>query len=698
MRGFFADEHFLRVFDFHLISGNRFNALVHPNSLVITSDIASKLFGSINPVGKVISFTDRGLHYLKGGKDSPPVSWGEFTITGVIETKDVKSHLNFDVLMSVSSQKTLRADNKYSGNPDAWDKAFTYVLARDGKTEQDVNTALADLYNRKFSHHESLKGFSLIAQRLTTITPGILVNQPASFQLPIEAYYFLGAIALAIMLSACLNYTNLSTARALTRAKEIGVRKVAGAHRRHLVFQFLSESILTCFLALLLAMVLLIIIKPAFTGLWVNQYLNFDLKAHSSVYGVFALLAVVLGIVAGVYPAIHLSSFQPVKAIKNPDKMPSQKLGLRKVLTVGQFVISLFFIITSILIYTQFNYFMTFDYGFDARNIVNVELQGNDFRRIANGFNSLKGITTISASEYIPATGRTSGMSLNKPNSEEEINLRMLATNETFIGNMGLTLVAGSNLPETTDSASRQILVNESAVKAFGFETPEQIVGVVLIQGWNKEPLEVVGVVRDFWLRLPLGGEKHDPAMLRNMPQRFSYANIKITGEDIPATIKALEDKWKSVDPVHPFKYQFYEDELASTHAGIFDLVSVVGFLAFVAITIACLGMLGIATYTAERKKKEIGIRKVLGAGTYLLAWMLSKDFLRILLIAVCIGAPLSWFVNNLWLQAFANRAEFSFGIILLGTFVLVILSLVTIGSQTLRASRSNPVETLKSE
>ena len=376
----------------------------------------------------------------------------------------------------------------------------------------------------------------------------------------------------------------------------------------------------------------------------------------------------------------------------------SGKLGLRKLLSVSQFVISLFFVITSILIYTQFRYFMNFEYGFSSKNIVNIELQGNDFSKISDALSSVAGIFSVSASEYVPATGRTSGMDINKPQSEEAIGFRILSANEHFVENMELQLIAGRNIPATTDSVGRHILVNETAVTALGYDTPEQIVGEVLIQTWNKEPLEVVGVVNDFWLKLPIGGDKLEPAFLRNDPRRFSYANVKIASPDIASTIRLIETQWKKIDHAHPFKYQFYDDELESTHAGIFDIVAIVGFLAFIAITIACLGMLGMATYTAERKKKEVGIRKVLGAESLALALMLSKDFVKILAIAIFIGAPLAYFVNNFWLQKFPNRAEFGFGTVFVGTLILVVLGLITIASQTIKVSRSNPVETLKME
>jgi putative ABC transport system permease protein len=289
-------------------------------------------------------------------------------------------------------------------------------------------------------------------------------------------------------------------------------------------------------------------------------------------------------------------------------------------------------------------------------------------------------------------------MDIYKPATDEPINFRVLAASESFIQNFQLELIAGTGLPLTTDSVNRYIVVNETAVKALGYQNTADVIGEVLIQTWNKEPLEVVGVVKDFWLKPPVAGDKMEPAFLQKNTGKFSYANIKIISGNIPGTLEKLGAQWKLLDPDHPFKFEFHEEALASTADGVFDLVSIVGFLAFIAITIACLGMLGMATYTSERKKKEVGIRKVLGADAFNIAFMLSKDFLVILVIAIFIGAPMSYFINNLWLQKFANRADFGIGTVLIGAFVLAMLGVFTIGSQTIRVSKSNPVDSLKME
>jgi putative ABC transport system permease protein len=502
------------------------------------------------------------------------------------------------------------------------------------------------------------------------------------------------------MVSACLNYINLSTARALTRAKEIGIRKVNGAQRKDLIFQFLSESILTTLLALAMAISLLLVIKPAFRGLWLNQYLNFELQGNLSVYLIFIGFALFIGVVAGAYPALHLSRFQPVKVLKNMDSMRPGKLGMRKVLSVTQFVISLLFITTSILIYNQFRHFLQFDYRFTTKNIVNISLQGNNYTKIVNELRTVPGVSAISACNYLPATNVQNGISLKSAGNEADYKqMTILLADEHFVDNLGIKLLAGRHLPATTDSLNQFILVNKAAVKALGYERPSQLVGQIVETGESKETLEVIGVVEDFVFKAPFGGTDNiGPLVLKNEPYQFSYVNVQLASGDPKATIAKLEAQWKRMDAVHPFKYEFYDAQLAATNQMLVDVVYIIGFIAFLAVTIACLGMLGMATYTAERKMKEVAIRKVLGAEDFRIALLLSKGFLGILFLSVLIGAPLSYLLNNLWLQNFPNRVDFGLGTVVLGAIILLTLGVITISSQTIRASRSKPVKSLRSE
>jgi putative ABC transport system permease protein len=312
---------------------------------------------------------------------------------------------------------------------------------------------------------------------------------------------------------------------------------------------------------------------------------------------------------------------------------------------------------------------------------------------------SVGGVSTISASDLIPATNTNNGCELRKLNTASDYQMMgKLVTDENFVTNLNLKIVAGKDLPSVSDSSARFVLINEAGVKKMGYAHPADILGEVFEVRGTDELFEVVGVVKDFRHRLIINDDQIRPLIMQNRPASFAYLNVAVSSPNPMATVQQLEQTWKRLDAVHPFHYEFYDQQLAAMHRGIFDLVSVLGFIAFLAVTIACLGLLGMATYTSERRTKEVGIRKVLGAEDVSIALLLSKEFLRMLALAIIIGAPLSYFVNNLWLQTVPNRIEFGMGILALGVLILLVLGLLTIGSQTWRASRAKPVDALKVE
>lgn len=692
VRGYFADSAFFKVFDFKLENGSPASALTSPNAIVITSTLAHRLFREGSPLGKVVD--------IRNTSTDSTIHWGKFTVTGILSDEKYRSHLKFDILVSSSSMHLLWKEEKLQDPTNDWqnNNSYSYVLLAPDKTGDDLTAALNDLINRKKDELHDIKGFTLMAQKLTQITPGMLVTNESRATLPMAVYYFLVVLAIVILVSACLNYANLSTARALTRAKEIGIRKVTGALRKDLIYQFLSEAIITSTLALVMAVFIVLILKAAFLELSMNRYLEFSLNGSLSVYAAFALFALLTGLIAGLYPALYLSGFQPIKAMKSNNGSRGAKTGIRKTLSVSQFAVSLFFITTSILLFNQFRHFMKFEYGFDANNVINVPLQGNDYRKVAHEFGGVAGVASISACNYVPSTGTNNTITLKPVGRDQGYQrLTILVTDENFTENLGIDLIAGKNLTPN-DSASAFVLVNDAAVKAFGFQRPDEIVGQALEGEWNREPLEVIGVVKDFFVKTPMGEDEVSPLVILSQPDEFRYANIKIVSPDLMGTVRRLETVWKGIDPIHAFEYAFYDEQLASMHQGLLDIVSIIGFIAFIAITIACLGLLGMSAYSAERKKREVGIRKVLGAGEWALALLLSKDFLKIIASSIVIGAPLSFVINNLWLQKFPNRVDFGIGTILLGALVLLLLGLITIGSQTFTASKRNPVDVLKAE
>jgi putative ABC transport system permease protein len=698
MRGYFADASFFNVFSYELEKGSPPTALAAPNSMVITSELAHRLFNDENPIGKTIEFTDRGLNMLDQAEAGTPAKWGSYTITGVLADKDYKTHLPFEVLISSASMPVLAAEKKIGDISTDWKdyfQSYTYALLAPGKKEADLNVSLARIAKVRYAGMTDQKGISLYGQPLMRISPGILLGNEPSITLPLVVYYFLAFLALVIMVSACLNYTNLSIARALTRAKEIGIRKMNGAVRKDLVFQFLSESMLMSLFALVMGIFFLIVVKAAFLGLWVNQYLHFELRGSLVTYGVFTAFALLIGLLAGIYPALYLSKFQPIKVLRHFESLRPGRLGLRKVLSVVQFAVSLLFIISSLLIYNQSQHFLHFNYEFNSKNIVNVELQSNDYRIVTRELAAVPGVVRVSACDYIPVTGRSEGTSLRKAGSGEEYHkLMSLKTDENFIANLELKLLAGRPLP-AGGSSGRYALVNEAAVREFGYHHPGEIIGQLFQSQWNDTAMvEVIGVVQDFHMNLD--HDRIEPMVLQNQADLFKFVNIRIAGADLRTTLAKLESKWKAIDPVHPFKYRWFDDQLAATSQGFFDIVSILGFIAFLAVTIACLGMLGMATYTAERRTKEVGIRKTLGAKNGSIIVLLSKDFIRILILSILIAAPVSFIVNNLWLRKFPNRVDFGFGTVVAGALILLGLGLLTIGSQTIRASRRNPVDSLK--
>lgn len=708
LRGYFADTAFFDVFSYDLERGDKRTALVAPNALVISHTMARNLFGDEDPIGRSVQWVDRGLNAFGGTYAAASTPWGSFTITGVIADKGYKSHLVFDMLMSAASMPTLTLQGKLTDHMGDWNdyyNCYTYVLLKPGVPAGDLDAALHQLATRKYAGVKDFKGFTMMGQPLTRISPGRLLGNESTIILPLEAYYFLSALALVIMLMACLNYINLSVARALQRAREIGVRKVTGALRGDLILQFLSESVLTALCAMVMAVLLLFLLKSAAMGLWVNQYLHFELRENIGLYVIFTALALAVGLIAGLYPALHLSRLRPILALKSTEGRRQGRLGMRKVLSVTQFVVSLFFIITTLLIYNQFRYFMHFHYEFNSTNIVNVALQGNDYRLVAGEFGRAPGVAGVSASEYMPATARSEGMQLRRADAakqEDYTNMMSLPVDDHWINNMGLRLVAGRDLPQADTAvgspASRYIVMNEEAVRLFGYPSPAAAIGQAFRTPWSDSLLIVCGVVQNFHMRMILGNDKMEAVVLQNRPKSFEYVNVKIATNNIRGTIAQLDNRWKRIDPLHPMKYQFYNDELAAGAQGVFDVVSILGLVALLAVLIACLGMLGMATYTTERRRKEVGIRKVLGAGNASNVLLLSREFVGVLLVAVGIAAPLSYFLNTMWLRNFPNRVEFGWGTVLAGVAIVMGLGLVTIGSQTIRASRRNPVEGLRAD
>ena len=694
--GYFADGEIFKILDFKLSQGNAATALQNPFSLVITEAIAKELFNDEDPIGKAVQFNDKGLNPggpEKGNKETP---YGLFTITGVLQPPPGKTHLPFKVLSSLSTLPALATEKKIGFDANDWDNVwmnYTYVLLNKNQQKSDLQKALNQI---ALAQYPKAASYQFKAQPLSAITLTDPIGNETSITMPVTMLWVLSILGMIVMLSACLNYTNLSVARSLTRAKEVGIRKVAGATRLQIFIQFITEAIVLSLISLVLATGVLKLLQVAFAGLWLNQFINVGFRQSLPLFIVFTGFAALIGFIAGLLPSVYISAFNPIVMMKNFGGIKLfKRLTLRKVLLVTQFAVSLIFIISTAVLYKQTNHILHFDYGFDKNNIVDVNLYiPENYQRFAAAISSNKDITGISACSYMPATGNSYGTQIFKAeNKKDSLPINFLDIDSKFPDVWNIKLIAGKTLPEMPDTAGeRYVLVNEDLVKRFHYGSAIGAVGQRLLIDGNN--VEIAGVVKDFQfldVTRPM-----DALVLRNRPKEFGYANIKISGAHPAETLAFLQNSWKKVNPNTKFEYAFLDEQLLMTHSFLTDAAKILGFLSLMSVLISCFGLLGMATYTAETRAKEISVRKVVGSSIMQIIVLLSKGYMQLLLVAIVIAVPLAWFLNNMWLQFFAYRVSVSMGVLLVSILIMLFISILTVLSQSFRAAFANPVKNLK--
>jgi putative ABC transport system permease protein len=687
LTGFFADPEVLAFFEYELQYGDASKALVNPYSVVLTKKAARKLFKEENPVGLSLKVGDIGT----------------YTVTGVLKETSNKSHIVFEGLASMATIKSLQDQAKINNDHESWGNfwnGWTYILIENDKSASDIKSHLDQIYKKRIATIQNPETYkaNFHLQNLMDITPGKLMNNSIGPSLPWLFVYFLGGLAGVIMLTSCFNFTNLSIARSLTRAREIGVRKVTGAARSQIFSQFLFESVIVALFALGFAFALLFFVKPLMLQLNFARIFQWDLHANFVVYGVFLVFAIVVGVLAGFFPAVILSGFQPVTVLKSLNNVKLfSRVGLRKILLVLQFTLSLIFILSVIVLYKQLDLFMGKDHGFSMNNNIVVRINDTSVDALKTELLKDSHIINVSAASHVPASGTTYGDGFKKDLADKEwTSLSYFATDEDYLKNIQVDLIAGNFFTESKASNKNFIVLNEEAVKAFHFKTATAAIGEEIIYQRDSTHKTIIGVVKNYNHQILLS--HIDPMALVYSPDQFSLLQVKYSGsyEDAAAVI---EKAWSAINPNMKVDYKDLEGEVKQFYNIIFgDLVHVLGVIAFLAIMISCLGLLGMATYTTETRIREIAIRKVLGSSDNDLILLLSKGFLKLLAVAIAIGIPAAWLINNAWLEMIAYRTNISFGMIFTGVLVLIILGAATIGSQTLRAAFSNPVDNLKNE
>jgi putative ABC transport system permease protein len=689
MSGLIVDPSFLEVFNFQLEKGNPATALSQPKNLILTHESAVRIFGSQEALGQTISLS----------------GYGELTITGVLKEFPGKTHFEFEALASSTAIPIWEKDGILDASTDNWNdyySNYTYFKIKDGKTTDEVNKALVTISKKYYANlklETRDKGYEFYLQPLGEITPGPGLSNSMGSGMPTFLLIFLGTLAGVVLIMSIFNFTNLMIAKSLTRAREIGVRKVVGAKRFQVFLQFVGETVTFALIALAFSYVLLQFLKVGYLQLPLNQEFSMNLEEDISLYLIFIGFAIVVGIIAGLLPAGYLSAFRPLQVLKDSGNVKVySRLTFRKALMVTQFTFSVIFVIVVLVIYRQIDYMLDADYGFKQENILNVRLQGMEFEKMAHEVRNLSGVVSVGGVSHRLGTWNDRASDYKRNREDKPFVMRDFIVDDNYINNLQLTFVAGKNFDASVQGEhERHVILNETALSQFNFQNAVAAIGQPIFVE-DSVMLEVIGVVKDFHFR-PLSYQI-GPVALRYNKRGLGYISMKIVPSQKEGVIASVESIWKKLDPVHAIEYRMMNEEIddAYRQSGLDDILVIVGYITFLAVTLACLGMLGMAMYATQTRIKEVGVRKVMGASVGDVVILLSKSFMGLIGIAVVLGVPASIFFGNLFLEQYAYKIEITPLLILAGVLIIALLGLSIICSQTIKAAASNPVKSLRYE
>lgn len=688
---YFADQNLFDVFTIKVLKGNPKTALSNPFSVMMTEETAKKYFGNEDPMNKVLRAN----------------SQFDVKVTGIFKAFPPNAHLHPDVLISFNTLK----DSAVYGEQNLrtnWgnNSFFTYIKLPENydikKMEARFPAFLDEHMADQFGGTKPSKGTSLGLQKLTDIHLYSHTDYEAEPNGDISRVYIFSSIALFILLIACINYMNLSTARSAIRAKEIGIRKVIGARKRELILQFLSESIVIAWLATLLAFLCFYFSLP-----WLNKLSAQDLSTSIllkwEVIIPLLLTPFLIGFISGVYPALFMSSFQPVKTLKGLFKVTGS-INFRKVLVVTQFAISIILIITTIIVFQQLHYIQNASLGYDKNHIVTLSYYNqlnNQYESFKNTLLRNSNIKAAGLSSRIPTGRLLDDMGASAPGQDSMVpvkaEIRYVATDYDFIPTYGISMVAGRNFSRDYGTDTSNFVINESAVKAIGWKSPQEAVGKDFKYGFITG--HIIGVMKNF--NFESLHQKIKPLIFIMPGSNNNFYNnisIKISGNNISSALATLNDAWEKYLPDLPYQYSFLDERFAQLYQAEQRQGTIFSVFACIAIFIACLGLFGLSAFAITQRVKEIGVRKVLGAKVGSIVSLLSKDFLKLVLLSAIIAFPVAWFAMTKWLQDFAYRIDIHWWVFVLATLVTLIVALATVGFQAIKAAIANPVKSLRTE
>lgn len=686
----FVDDGVFETFTFPLVKGDPKTVLQDPYSVVITPAVAQKYFGSDDPMGKVLRIRE-----------------ADFKITGIMEAIPETSQFDFDILISMNCAPQVFSKIVLEN----WGEGYvwTFVKTQENKMPEDYQSRLQSFTDVK------LEAWKAASPRINMhplkdlyLDSGTILGWiPGGDRTYVLAFSFIAAF---ILLIACINFMNLATARSGIRAKEVGLRKVVGAERSQLVIQFLSESIVLALICLVLALSLVKWSLPLFNNL-ADRSIQFGLMENVPLLGTFLLLAVIVGMLAGSYPALLLSGFTPINVLSGNISEGFKGTSLRKILVTFQFAISIFLIIITGIVYLQIKYCSELDVGFDKSHLLVIngtplEMRGR-YDQFRNELMSNPKIENAAASSRVPP-GRLSSSLRARPEGvpeDQQRGMQTVWTDYDFIETMGFELSSGRSFRRDFPAdATTGFVLNEAAVKEIGWTNEEAIdktFGSSEIRDWDDGQWEnrdgkVIGVLKDFHFESLK--QEIIPTVYFIAPYMAWNYVVRIKPNDISGTIAFIENKWKEFNPDTPFEYTFVDENFSELYRNEERQGKIFGIFSGLAIFIACLGLIGLASFTAERRKKEVGVRKVLGASSLNLVLLLSREFAWLVIIAFIIAAPVGWIIMQRWLEDFAYQVTVGPGIFIVSGLFALFIAWITVSTQTARAAFSNPVKVIRNE
>jgi len=685
----YVDSNFLQMFSIPLIEGNNQTSLVQPNSIVITKEFAKKYFGNENALGKFLSVGTEGALYK---------------VTGLIDEVPENSHFHFDAFLSISTWHITRQTwsnvgmytylllNK-NADPKKLEAKFPQLVAEHvvPEVQHDMGVSLAEA-------KKSINTFVFSLQPLTDIHLYSHTKYELEPNGDIQYVYIFSALALFILLLACVNFTNLSTARAVKRAREVGIRKVMGSLKKQLIIQFLTESVLLTFLSMLIAFALLFLLLPSFNQLS-DREIPFGFFINYKSMLAMVSLIFITGIVAGIYPAFFLSSFNTIKVLKGSSSQGSQKKPLRSSLVVFQFFVSIALIIATIIVYQQLNFMQNKNLGYDKEQVLflpEARLLGKNQTAFKQQLSENKNVVATSISNSVPGLPSMDGTEIypkNKNGNGTEIHANIYHVDDDYLKTLGIHIIEGRNFSKNFPTDSSGVVINQAMVEELGWSGTSPI-GKTIVRSGQQE-FKVLGVVADF--NYASAKQKIAPLMMM-LGNNYGGIVIKINTSSVNGFLSDLKRQWDSFNPSGPLDYTFLDDNFSKLYANEIRTRKIFSAFAIIAIIIASVGLFGLSAFMIEQRKKEISIRKVLGASVKSVLLLVSKDFLLLVGIAFLISVPVTWWAMHKWLQDFAYRINIHWWVFVLAGIIAILISVLTISFQAIKAAIANPVKSLKAE